>query len=254
MKHKKYLKLVFIGLLISFALMSFSCNLFGKEYEDSNTDGIENTGEYYSVREAEVGVEIIKNNFGAPTGVGDIGKDVYIDFSTGTKTSVTHGAAAPAHWDMVFTYVLKDGPFGDIPFFALKINDTAGCSFYLVERQDPELEIDDVKIVSEGKFVDSNHTGYGHRDEGSNSTLDKDKYKTSFPYFSYDWYECISLFEFDFEAYPGRVFIVKTEEGKYAKFQVTKVYDDLSSTLGEGYSYKAVFKFHYMDSDGEFSN
>lgn len=210
---------------------------------------------YYTTLQADTNVEPAYAWFGAPSGYADTGFNVYIDFSEKTAVQLPYNDPAPSKWDIVFTYITQSvsmGPMGshDIPFFDIKINESSGVQFYMKENAQLDLLIEEIKTIEPSLFVTPAHTGYGHRANGDNSKLEDPKYKSVYPYLSYDWYEYIDMKNFDLEHYPGRVFIFKTGNQEYVKMQVIKVYD--KSTAGK--IYKADFKFHCgLNLDGTFS-
>jgi hypothetical protein len=176
-------------------------------------------------------VTVKKNFFGIPEGVSNKGYEVWIDFDNMRCVKSDFGSPSPSGWDMVFTYVINTvsmGPMGKhpIPFYAIKINDAAGAGFYMEKGNFIELSCASVSMARGNGW-----TGYGHRQQNDNGKLEKEEYKLSWPYFSYDWYEMIKMTDFKYKAYPDRIFIILTTEGNAVKIQFTEVSGLGSSTL-----------------------
>lgn len=179
--------------------------------------------------EAKLNPVVATGTFGIPSGLSEKGNDVYFDFDTNKKFIVKKEEKAPADWDFLITYILKEvkmGPMGThtVPFLDASVNADKNCSYYMIEDS-----FENVKSVDKSLFKSAGWKGYGHRDFKDNKKLKKEKYKNGFPFLCYDWYEMVKMTKFKYQAYEGRVFIIKSSDSKYYKVKFTEVngnYDD----------------------------
>lgn len=189
-------------------------------------------------------VTINTGKFGIPDGIDSPGKEAWLNLSDNLLTYTEFGTKHNGQWDILFTYVVRTvsmGPMGKkhIPFFAARVNDKSGASFYMVEES-----FDSVTTASTNGFKTEGWSGYGHQRRWKNKILDKEIYKTVFPYLSYDWYEFKDVKSFEYIAYAGRTFIIRSNQGEYYKLEFTQVKGSNGKTL-----FSADFRFSKVTAE-----
>lgn len=179
--------------------------------------------------------------FGIPSGTKQAGNNVFFDLDKNRCwiepiEGDLFSSSSQRSWDIAITYTLKEvamGPMGKhrLPFLDAVVNDKEGGSYYMVEAT-----FSDVKAVDPLLFRENGWSGYGLRDFRDNRKIAKEKYKNSFPFFCYDWYEVASMRKFDYRAYAGRVFVVRTTQNQYYKIQFIQV---------KGLTADSLFEVHF---------
>lgn len=166
---------------------------------------------------------------GIPSDVKDQGVNFFLDLDTNrTWTKEYQNLPLPQTekkegWDIAFTYTLKEvsmGPMGKhfLPFLDAIVNDSDGASYYMVET-----DFSNLKEVDPTLFREKGWKGYSFREFKDNRKIFKEKYRNSFPFFCFDWYEVSSMRKFDYQAYAGRVFVIRTTENQFYKIQFVEV-------------------------------